>query len=53
MYSHDKIGLPLNYFIKLKPQPSPSLSPNVFPIFRLPLDLQLLVFEHCDELTFF
>jgi hypothetical protein len=53
MAAHKKVLVPFHYFAKPKPQLNPPPSPSPFPFFRLPIDLQLIVYEHCDAPTLF
>ncbi|KAH7402176.1 hypothetical protein DE146DRAFT_652613 [Phaeosphaeria sp. MPI-PUGE-AT-0046c] len=53
MQHREKILVPFHKFVKPKSQLSPLPSPCAFPFFRLPIDLQLIVYEHCDEPTLF
>jgi hypothetical protein len=51
--SHDKVLVPFHYYIKPKPQLILPPLPCTFPFFRLPIDLQLIIYEHCDAPTLF
>jgi hypothetical protein len=53
MATCSKVLVPFHYFGKTKPRLTPPPSPCSFPFFRLPVDLQLIVYEHCDALTLF
>jgi hypothetical protein len=53
MATHDKVLVPFYYYGKPKPQLFPPPSPYPFPFFRLPVDLQLIVYEQCDAPTLF
>ncbi|KAH7090626.1 hypothetical protein FB567DRAFT_296318 [Paraphoma chrysanthemicola] len=49
----DKVFVPFHYFVKPEPQPTLTSTCVRFPFLRLPIDLQLIVFEHCDAPTLF
>jgi hypothetical protein len=53
MQHHDKVLVPFHYYGKPKPQFIPPPSPRPFPFCHLPIDLQLIVYEHCDAPTLF
>ncbi|OAK97949.1 hypothetical protein IQ06DRAFT_185427, partial [Phaeosphaeriaceae sp. SRC1lsM3a] len=52
MESFDKAVVPFHYYVKPKPQLNPPTLCS-FPFLRLPVDLQLIVYEHCDLPTLF
>ncbi|KAH7075515.1 hypothetical protein BKA63DRAFT_511644 [Paraphoma chrysanthemicola] len=49
----DKVLVPFHYFVKPEPQPTLTSTYLRFPFLHLPIDLQLIVFEHCDAPTLF
>jgi hypothetical protein len=48
-----KVLVPFHYYCKPQPQLIPPPSPRSFPFFHLPIDIQLIVYEHCDPPTLF
>jgi hypothetical protein len=53
MEYNNKILVPFHYYGKPHPQLIPPPVHHLFPFFRLPVDLQLIVYEHCDAPTLF
>lgn len=49
----DKVLVPFHYFVKPEPQLTSPPSRLPFPFLRLPIDLQLIIYEHCDAPTLF
>jgi hypothetical protein len=53
MQYYDTVLVTFHYYVKPKPQLAPPSSARPFPFFHLPIDVQLIVYEHCDAPTLF
>jgi hypothetical protein len=49
----DRVVVPFHHFVTPKPQLNVRATSPHFPFFRLPIDIQLLVYESCDGPTLF
>lgn len=49
----DRVLVPFHYFVRPKPQLTARATSQRFPFFRLPIDVQLIVYELCDAPTLF
>jgi hypothetical protein len=53
MQYSDRVLVPFHYFVTPNPQLNARAKSPHFPFFRLPIDIQLLVYESCDAPTLF